>query len=91
MGNATDDLDRFLRTDGLRILMEAGIRVRDLPNSKSRSGKLHGEISHPTSINAQKQKEVHHDEDGTADGTNHCEEKPGTILQLLPEPWLMIS
>ncbi len=50
MGNATDDLDRFLRTDGLRILMEAGIRVRDLPNSKSRSGKQHGEISHPASI-----------------------------------------
>ena len=44
MGNATDDLDRFLRTDGLRILMEAGIRVRDPLNTQDSNNK--GEHSH---------------------------------------------
>ena len=34
MGNATDDLDRFLKTDGIQILMEAGFTVRN--HSKSR-------------------------------------------------------
>ena len=51
MGNATDDLDRFLRTDGLRILMDAGIRVRNCSELKNNTGEQKGEINH---VNAEK-------------------------------------
>ena len=46
MGNATDDLDRFLRTEGIRILVEADIKARDplkTPESKNKGGHSHGQ------------------------------------------------
>ena len=46
MGNATDDLDRFLRTDGIRILMEAGIPIRNCSKMKNNTGEQKGEINH---------------------------------------------
>ena len=46
MGNATDDLDRFLKTDGLRILMDAGIRIRNCSELKNNTREQKGEINH---------------------------------------------
>ena len=45
MGNPTDDLDRFLKTDGIQILMEAGFTVRNHSKSRITSDNQKGETN----------------------------------------------